>query len=250
MTPLPEGFDARPFAHRGLHGGGRPENSLSAVRAAVEAGYGIEIDLQLSADGRAVMFHDHTLDRMTPETGPVRSRTAAELGRIALAGTADRIPTLAEVLGTVAGRVPLLIEIKDQDGALGPAVGALEAAVADDLRDYSGPVAVMGFNPHSVMEMARLAPDLPRGLTTDAFDADEWPGVPADRLAGLRAMARLDAAGAAFVSHDHRDLENQAVAAARASGRRIFCWTIRSQADADRALRIAHAITFEGFRPA
>ena len=128
--PLPAAFLERPIAHRALHGPGRPENSRAAIRAAVAAGYGIEIDVQPSADGVAMVFHDADLDRLTGTAGPIRGRTAADLARLPLHGGDEGIPTLAEVLALVAGRVPLLVEIKDQDGALGPGVGALEAATA------------------------------------------------------------------------------------------------------------------------
>jgi glycerophosphoryl diester phosphodiesterase len=120
--PLPPGFLARPVAHRALHAPGRAENSLAAVAAAVTAGYGIEIDVQLTSDGRAVVFHDETLDRLTAQTGLVRDRHSRELAAIPLPG-GGTIPLLREVLAAVAGRVPLMIEIKDQDGRMGPHVG-------------------------------------------------------------------------------------------------------------------------------
>ena len=118
---LPPAFLRLPIAHRALHdrAQGRPENSRAAIRAAIAAGYGIEIDLQASADGVAMVFHDDDLGRLTGATGPVRARTAAELGAIRLTDAEDGIPTLAEVLEIVAGRVPLLIEIKDQSGEMG-----------------------------------------------------------------------------------------------------------------------------------
>ena len=248
--PLSEGFLDRPFAHRGLHGReqGRIENSASAFDAAVAAGYGIELDVQLSADGRAIVFHDAMLDRLTGETGRVRQRTAAELGRIALAGSGDTIPTLAATLEQVAGRVPLLIELKDQTGDLGPSDGRLEAAVAGDLAAYAGPVALMSFNPSMIARLAALAPTLPRGLTTDAFAPDSWRGVPPERLAELR---RIDtgAVAAAFVSHDHRDLATPRIVELRAAGLPILTWTIRSAEAEALALRGADAITFEGYRP-
>ena len=160
VTPLPTSFAARPIAHRALHGPGRPENARAAILAAVEAGYGIEIDLQLSSDGAAMVFHDETLDRLTAETGPVRARRAADLQQIRLTGGDDRIPTFAEVLGMVAGHVPLLVEVKDQSGTLGESDGALERAAASDVSGYVGPLAFMSFNPHMVAHLADLAPDI------------------------------------------------------------------------------------------
>ncbi|MGP3696967.1 glycerophosphodiester phosphodiesterase family protein [Rhodobacter sp. NSM] len=251
-APLPEAFLRRPIAHRALHdrAAGRPENSPAAIRAAVEAGYGIEIDLQLSADGVPMVFHDETLDRLTAETGAVSARTAAELGRIPLLGGTDTIPTLAEVLGLVAGQVPLLVEIKDQDGALGPAVGALEAATAAALSSYGGPVAVMSFNPHSMAEMSRLAPDLPRGLVTSSYDPADWQPVPPATCERLRAIPDFDAVEASFISHEATDLDRARVAELKARGAAILCWTIRSPEAEAEARRIAENVTFEGYRAA
>ena len=163
-VPLPESFLRLPITHRALHDRavGRVENSPAAIKAAVAAGYGIEIDLQLSQDGVPMVFHDETLDRLTDQTGPVNARTAADLGRIRLTGSTDTIPTLAEVLTLIDGKVPLLIEIKDQSLVMGPIDGRLEAATANALKDYKGDVALMSFNPASVAHMARLAPHLPR----------------------------------------------------------------------------------------
>lgn len=246
--PLPPGFCARPFAHRGLHdrAAGRIENSPAAFAAAVAAGYGIECDVQLSADGAAVVFHDATLDRLTAETGPVRARTAADLGRIALSGRTDTIPSLGALLAQVAGRVPLVVEIKDQGGRFDAAgVGPLEAAVAAALADYAGPVAVMSFNPESVVEMARLAPSVPRGLVAGG----DYGPLPEARRAALRSMAAAEATGAAFVSVFHRELPSARSAALRAAGLPVLCWTIRSPADAQTVAPHADAITFEGFTP-
>ena len=212
------------------------------------AGYAIELDVQLSSDGRAVIFHDATLDRLTAEVGPVAHRRAADLARIELSGSRDTIPTLSSVLAQVAGRAPLLIELKDQTGELGPSDGRLERAVAADLRDYPGAVAVMSFSAFVVETLSGVAPDLPRGLTSDAFASDAWPGIPRRRLDSLR---RIDAAGvgAAFVSHDHRDLGSKRIGDLKAGGLPILTWTIRNVEEEEAALREANAITFEGYRP-
>ncbi len=242
---LPAAFLERPLAHRALHGPGVPENSLAAVRAAVASGYGIEIDVQLSADGAAMVFHDYDLGRLTEETGPVRGRSAAELGLTALTGGGG-IPTLGEVLAETR-EFPVLIEIKDQDGALGPGVGPLERAVAGALVHHPGPVAVMSFNPHSVAEMARLTPETPRGLTTAAFDAGSWPHIPTATRDRLRAIPDYDSVGASFISHEAADLASPHVAALKDRGAKILCWTIRSPAEEARAREIADNITFEGY---
>lgn len=252
IIPLPDAFLARPIAHRGLHdrGAGRVENAPASFAAAIEAGYGIELDLQLSADNVAMVFHDAQLDRLTGETGPVAERTADALTQIALTDSSDTIPTLAQVLAQVAGQVPLLIELKDQDGAFGPDIGALEQATADALRGYDGPVAVMSFNPHSVTAMAQLLPDVPRGLTTCAFQGDEAENLPPARLSHLRRIAAYEGSGSSFVSHDSRDLNARAVSRLRDEGQPILCWTVRSEAEARAVAGLADNITFEGFRPA
>ena len=237
-------------SHRALHGPGRPENSLAAVRAAVAAGYGIEIDVQPSADAVAMVYHDDTLDRLTGAEGPVAARTAAELGAITLAGGDAGIPTLAEVLDAVAGRVALLIEIKDQDGAMGPGVGGLERAVARALEGYGGPVAVMSFNPHSVAAMAALAPEVPRGLTTYGWDDAEAQALPEARRAELAAIADFERVGASFISHDRRDLGAPRVAKLKARGVPVLCWTVRTAEQESQAREIADNITFEGYAAA
>lgn len=246
---LPEVFLHAPIAHRAYHdrSAGRVENSRSAVRAAVAAGYGIEVDVQLSADGMAMVFHDDELDRLTGERGPVSARTAAELGKIELTGGGEGIPTLAQVLEIVAGRVALLIEIKDQTRVMGPGVGALERAVADALKGYGGPVAVMSFNPHSVAAMAEIAPDLPRGLTTYGFDDVEARALPEAHRARLAAIADFEAVGACFISHDARDLARPRVAELKARGVPVLCWTIRSPEAETKAREVANNVTFEGY---
>lgn len=251
-VPLPEAFLHRPLAHRGLHDRARgcPENSGAAVAAAVEAGYGIEIDVQLSADDAAMVFHDSTLDRMTAERGPLAARTAAELSAIRLTGSDEPIPTLAQVLARIAGRAPVLIEIKDQSGVMGETDGRLEAAVARALRGYGGPAAVMSFNPHSVAHMARLAPAVPRGLTTESYDPEA--SAPLDRATcdRLRAIPDYDATGSSFISHEAADLARPRVAELKAAGAVILCWTIRSPEAEAAARRVAQNITFEGYRAA
>lgn len=249
MTPLPDDFLRVPIAHRALHDAalGRPENSRAAVRAAIAHGYGIEIDLQLSADGAAMVFHDYALTRLTGAQGTVRQTDARALSDIALSGgDGETIPALPEILEIVKGAVPLLIELKDQDGAMGPDIGPLEAATAAALHGYGGPVAVMSFNPNSVAELARLCPDVPRGLTTSGYDPDDWPfGVAiCDRLRGIPDFART---GASFISHEAADLSRNRVQLLRRQGVPVLCWTIRSAAAEASARRLADNITFEGY---
>lgn len=244
-------FLTRPLAHRGLHDrkAGIVENSPSAFRAAIAAGYGIELDIQMSADQRAMVFHDDDLDRLTYETGPIRTRVAADLRTIRLKDSTDTIPTLAEVLKLVAGQVPLLIEIKDQDGALGPNTGALEDDTARLLASYAGPVAVMSFNPHAIAAIRALAPGIAAGFVTDPFDTADWPDVSADRLQALATLPDITRLRADFISHNRADLGSPAVAAAKASGLPILCWTVRSAVQERAARKVADNITFEGYLP-
>jgi glycerophosphoryl diester phosphodiesterase len=248
-VPLPLAFLSRPIAHRALHGPGRPENGLAAVRAAVASGYGIEIDLQLASDGVAMVFHDDDLGRLTGAQGAVALHSAAALQAIPLTGGDEGIPTFAQVLAAVGGRVPLLVEVKDQDGDLGPGIGRLEQAAAADLAGYDGPVALMSFNPHAVAALARLAPDRPRGLTTSAYEYDDWAPVSRAACDRLREIPDYDRVGASFISHEATDLARPRVADLKARGARVLCWTIRSPAAEAEARRVAENVTFEDYLP-
>ncbi|WP_299876674.1 glycerophosphodiester phosphodiesterase family protein [uncultured Sulfitobacter sp.] len=245
---LPECFASLPFAHRALHdvARGLPENSRAAIEAAIAAGYGIEIDVQLSADGAAMVFHDYALDRLTGAKGAVRLCDQATLEGTALTGSAEGIPGLPEVLALVAGRVPLLVEIKDQDGGMGPRIGPLEEAVARDIEGYAGPLAVMSFNPHAVAKMQDLCPDVPRGLVTSAYRKEDWPLSQAT-CDHLRGIPDYDRVGASFLSHEVDDLDRPRVAALKAQGAMICCWTVRSAQQEAQARAIADNITFEGY---
>ncbi len=245
-----------PLAHRALHDAAaqRPENSLAAIRAAIAQGFGIEIDVQPSADGVAMVFHDHDLDRLTHATGPINARSLADLQTLRVRASADPIPTLQQVVAEVAGQVPLLIEIKDQTGVMGPTDGVLERATAAALVGYRGPVGVMSFNPASVAWMAKLAPQIPRGLTTYAYPSSDFPNdMGADlqvHRTNLVAIADFERVGATFISHDWHDLDRPRVAELKAQGAAILCWTVCSADDEASARRIADNITFEQYIPA
>ncbi|MGK8234955.1 glycerophosphodiester phosphodiesterase family protein [Roseovarius sp. MS2] len=251
MRALPDGFRRIPLAHRGLHDvtDGRPENSRAGIAAAIAAGYGIEIDLQLSRDNQAIVFHDYDLGRLTAEKGPVRQRDAADLAQIPLLGGDEGIPDLPQILDLVAGRVPLLIELKDQQGQMGASCGTLEAATAAALAGYVGPVAVMSFNPDMVVQMAQLAPDTPRGIVTCAYTPEDWPLLRAETRARLRDIPDYEASGACFVSHDIDDLTAPRLDTLRAKGSAILCWTVRSPEAEAEARKHADNITFERYLP-
>ncbi|TMV94557.1 phosphodiesterase [Thioclava sp. BHET1] len=238
-----------PIAHRALHdvADGRPENSLAAIRAAIASGYAIEIDLQPSSDGVPMVFHDYHLTRLTGQDGPIAQRSAAELAEIKLRGGDEGVPSLEQVLELVAGQVPLLIEIKDQDGALGPNVGGLGQASATLLRSYRGPLAVMSFNPHAIADFASAAPEICVGLTTCDYAPEDWPLIPEPRRAELRAIPDLERTGAGFISHQAEDLGAPRVSELAAQSLPILCWTIRSPDEESAARAIADNITFERY---
>ncbi len=251
MTRLDPAFLGPAIAHRGLHDVARPdlrpENSAAACRAAVEAGYGVEIDVQISADGEAMVFHDDALDRLARgHAGPVRARVSDELRRMKLMDGPHTIPTLAEVLEIVT--TPLLIEIKRQHMEVG--VGPLESRVAALLDRARGPVAVMSYDPRAIAWFRDNAPGVARGLVSDAYDDGEaLARFDAETRARLARMEDFDPLGCDFVSYDARDLPSPACAALRARGVPVLCWTIRSPEEEAEARRHADNVTFEGYLP-
>lgn len=249
---LPAALLTNPIAHRGLHdpASGVIENSPSAFEAAIAAGYGIELDVQLSSDAQAMVFHDYDMARLTGQRGAIQTRTANVVRGMTLSGSNDTIFDLAEVLKLVDGRVPLLIELKDQDGAMGPNIGPLEQAVTDALRDYHGDAALMSFNPYSTTKLAELAPDRPRGLVTSSYDPKVWAPLSAKVCDHLRNIPDYTSSQSSFISHEVADLDRPRVAELKAQGAKILCWTVKSQAQADMATQTAQNITFEGFIPA
>jgi len=228
------------FAHRGLHdlrdGGLWVENSPSAFRAAIAAGFGIECDVRLSADGVAMVFHDATLERLTHAQGPLTAQPAAVLRRIPLAGTRDTITSLAEVLVLVDGRVPLLIEVKRDGGAK---AAALCAGVALALAGYHGPHAVMSFDPRVPAWFARHHPATPRGLVMRNADTPGPMGPLLRHLALWRA--RPD-----FCALDIADLPSHFAARQRAAGIRLASWTVNSPELLARARACVDAVIAEG----
>ncbi|MBW8753077.1 MAG: glycerophosphodiester phosphodiesterase [Sphingomonadales bacterium] len=219
------------FAHRGLHGAGAPENSPSAFAGAVARGLGIECDIQRSGDGQAMVFHDWDLDRLTGESGPVAKRSAGELGRIVLTGSADSIPTLRQVLGQIAGRVPLLIEIKSRKGM---PVAPVCLAVRRVLEGYLGSHAVMSFDPRVSRWFARHSPMTVRGLVVTEENDKTLPGRIKRHLALWQA--RPD-----FLAYDIRDMPSRFAAGQRRRGLPVASWTVRSEELRERAAQHADA---------
>ena len=239
----------RPIAHRGLHDAtnGIVENSRSAVAAAIEHGYAIEVDLQLTRDGQAVVFHDETLDRLTPESGPVVERTLAELTAIRYREGSDTITPLEGLLEQVGGTVPLIIELKTLwDGG-----DRLERCVVAALGSYKGRAAVMSFDPHAITTIRRIAPELVRGIVACGFDdADHWPMLSPWQRFYLRHLLHWNKTKPDFISYDQTRLSGPAPRLARALGCPMITWTVRTEAEHARAARWADQITFENFLPA
>jgi glycerophosphoryl diester phosphodiesterase len=224
------------FAHRGLHGPGVPENSLSAAGAAIDRGLGIECDVHKSGDGQPMVFHDDSLDRLTGLSGRIGERTAAELGAVTLLGSTDTIPTLRQLLDRVAGRVPLLIEIKaPEDGRS----GALCLAVRRVLEGYRGPHAVMSFDARIVRWFLLHSPHTVRGLVVSEQDDKALTG-------RWRRHRMLWHAKPDFLSYDIRDLPGRFPRSQRQRGLPIATWTIRTADQLERAMDHADAPTVEG----
>jgi glycerophosphoryl diester phosphodiesterase len=234
-----------PVAHRGLWSpDGAPENSLAAFQAACSAGYGIELDVQLSADGEAMVFHDDTLERLTGAAGPLRARTAADLAELSLVGTEERIPTLLEALALIGRRAMVHVELKTPYGDVGP----LEQRVHEVLSDHRGPAAVIGFNPYSHAWFADRYPGVLRGL--DSYDyVFGAEGLGAEQRRAFAALEHVATARPHFLVL-HRDMiEEPRVAALRAQGLPVVAWTVRSPEEAAAAAPFCDNIIFEGFRP-
>lgn len=226
------------YAHRGLHGPGVPENSPSAFAAAIARGMGIECDIQRSLDGQAMVFHDAALERLTGEPGLLAERSAKELGRIALSGCTDTIPTLRQLLDRIAGRVPLLIEIKSSRRG-SSRTSALCLAVRRVIEGYDGAHAIMSFDPRVVRWFADHSPLTVRGLVVTEENAKALPGMIRRRLALWHA--RPD-----FLAYDIRDLPSRFAAAQRRRGLPVLTWTVRSAEHRERAAAHADAPIAEG----
>lgn len=235
------------FAHRGLHDAqhGIEENSLAAFAAAIEHGYAIEADVQLSRDGEAMVFHDHHLDRLTNENGFISDFTAAELKEIGFVNGAGTIPTLVQVLDLVAGRVGLAIEVKSKWSGN----TELVRRTAQCLTTYTGDAAVMSFDPVQVAWLAHEAPDVTRGMVADGATQDDYPWLPLSTRLGLQEFRHLDVTRPDFLSLDQRWLPSPVSRHHRKIRTPMICWTVRSEQEASEALRWCDQITFEGYLP-
>ena len=239
-----ESLLSRRYAHRGLHNGTRAENSLSAFKAAVDAGYGIELDVRLSSDGELVVFHDDTLERVTDREGRVDSYTAKELSEIKLCDTGDGIPTFREVLELVDGKVPLLVELKEDAGKYGVTEKACEM-----LREYKGEYMIESFNPLALGRVRKLLPGTCRGILSQSFLKEKKYRTPTHFL--LEILALNVVCRPHFVAFN---IEHSGNAALRLT-RRIFevptlAWTVRSEEQERKATQDGFVTTiFEGHEP-
>jgi glycerophosphoryl diester phosphodiesterase len=237
---------ARPIAHRGLHGGEILENTIPAAEAAAGARYGIEADLQLTADEEVVVFHDETLERLTRASGPLAARKAADLRKVPFRAGPGHIPNLREFLAAVRGRVPLYLELKSASNGDTRLVERTAAALAS----YGGPVALMSFDPELVRATGEIAPALPRGIIAErACLRREWARMPWMRRFALGNLLHAFKTKPQFVAYAIRDLPALAPFVARRFGLPLLTWTVRTSADQARARRWADQMIFEGFRP-
>ncbi|MEP1421257.1 MAG: glycerophosphodiester phosphodiesterase family protein [Erythrobacter sp.] len=234
--PVPDWLTQWEYAHRGLHSSGVPENSLAAARAAIDAGMGIECDIQRSFDDQPMVFHDWELDRLTARAGLVEDRTRADLEMTNLQGNGEPIPSLATFLGAVDGRVPLLIEIKSKPGY---DVEWSCISAAQLLKDYSHEFAVMSFDPRVAMWFRHNLPLSVCGLVMREDEMGHTPTKTARREAF--AAAQPD-----FLAYDIAALPGPWVAELRAGGLPILTWTVNSEAKRKTALQNADALIAEG----
>jgi glycerophosphoryl diester phosphodiesterase len=236
---------ARPIAHRGLHDCGRGviENTASAFAGAIAGGYAIECDVQLTADGGAVVFHDHHLERLTCSRGWLKQQTVPELKKVELRQTTDRIQTLAELLEQVGGRVPLIIEIKSHwDGDC-----TLAEQVLKTTEKYPGPYAIMSFDPDVLGCVEERSPDTVRGIVADR--AKGYSHISFARRLEMRRFSHCLWTRPHFISFQWQAMPFAPVNRFRAAGWPVISWTIRSAEEASVARRYSDQITFEGFIP-
>lgn len=226
-----------PVAHRGYHDMNKAvwENTLSAFSRAIEAGFAIECDIQLSSDSVPMVFHDHDLQRLCNMTGEVRERTAGELRMLSIGGTKDKIPTLRQMLDLVKGQVPLVIELKGIDAEHDD--GFVEA-VLEVLEGYEGKVALMSFDYHLLRALKAAGCPWPVGLTAEGVKPED-----------LAAHAEAMALGLDFTSYCVAHLPNDFVTDLREKGTPVITWTVRDEIMRAQTYKYAEQMTFEGFDP-
>ncbi len=240
---------ARPIAHRGLHDASAAviENTASAFSAAIAGGYGIECDLQVSADGEAMVHHDDALGRLTEGQGRLADMSASALKAVHFKASADRILTLSELCDLVAGRATLMIELKSHFNG----DRRLVKRTANVLANYAGPVAVMSFDPAMIEALRSIAPGLTRGIVAERhYRHSEWAKLSAADKRGMAFLLHAPRTRPHFVAYSVKDLPAAVpLIARRLFGLPLLTWTVRSEADRRCALRWADQMIFEGWRP-
>ncbi len=233
-----------PIAHRGLWSpDGCPENSLGAFQAACQAGYSIELDVQLTADGEAVVFHDGGLKRMTGRDGRVSDHTAAELGAMRLNASDECIPTLADTLALVGHKAMVHIEIKSPYGDVGP----LERRVHEVLIDHNGPTCVIGFNPYSHAWFADHHPQILRGLDSYSYRDGEARHLAPELRKSYAKLEHVAIAKPHFLALSVDMLPNAKATALREQGMPTIAWTVRDPAEWDALKPHCDNLIFEGY---
>jgi glycerophosphoryl diester phosphodiesterase len=245
----PDWLTARPVAHRGLHdiARGIVENMPAAFEAAVSGNFAIETDLQLSADGEAMVHHDDALGRLNEGSGALLGKTSAELRAVPFKNTSERMISLGDLCALVNGRVPLLIEVKSHfDGDR-----KLVTRMAEVLRAYAGPAAVMSFDPDQVLALREIIPQRPRGIIAQrSYDDDYWTRLTPAQRDGMLHLRHALHTRPHFVSFWINELPAPAPWIARhIFGLPLLTWTVRTPEQRERAARHADQITFEGFVP-
>jgi glycerophosphoryl diester phosphodiesterase len=239
----------KPIAHRGLHdaANGIIENTAGAMRAAITANYGIETDVQISADGEAMVNHDDVLGRLTEGEGRLDSFSAADLKRVPFRNSDERMMTLGELCDLVAGRVTMLVELKSRfDGD-----PRLPGRVADVLAGYRGPVAPMSFDPRQLAILAQQAPQLTRGIVAAKYRPHPyWDQMSVWMRHSMGYLLTALTARPQFVAYGIADLPALAPLLARHVLRMpLLTWAVRTPDERRRAARWADQMIFEGFRP-
>jgi glycerophosphoryl diester phosphodiesterase len=245
----PDWLTAQPVAHRGLHdlAAGVVENTASAFAAAIAGGFAIETDLQLSSDGEAMVHHDFALGRLTLGSRQLAAMTAAGLKEVPFKATSNRMMTLGEMLNFVGGRVPMLIELKSRfDGDM-----RLVQRAAEVLKTYTGPFALMSFDPEPIAALRALAPKITRGIVAEHTYKDvEWRTLTDKQKRSMAFLLHAPRSRPHFIAYQVNDLPSPGPWIARhVFGRPLLAWTVRTDAERARAKRRADQMIFEGFRP-
>jgi len=239
-------FDRTPCAHRGLHNlsEGVPENSLAAFRCAREHGYGVELDIQFTADKQIVVFHDKTLSRMCGVNKRVDALTYAELQQLTLGDTQERIPLLSDVLKVLVD-TPIICEIKSH-GALGDAT--LCEAALPLLKAYPGPLCVESFNPLMIRWFRQNSPEIIRGVLSMIFKDNEEVSPSQGKL--LTALLTNFLSRPDFIAFQHTDKRAFSFRICRRLFRaHTIAWTVRSQQAQETSRDLFDNIIFEKYLP-